>query len=138
MLAHMIIRNLVNFTLKRSIRRLWDGIPTVEDMRRTYTVADRLASFGRKRVTVEVGVVGGVHVEWIGPQEKAHLCTILYLHGGGFAVRGVLTDRRFGARLSRGSGRPVVLVPYRLAPEFPFPAGLEDCCDVYHVVKTVR
>ena len=56
---------------------------------------------------------------------------IVYLHGGGFAMRGMLTDRRIGARLSRRSGRPVVLVPYRLAPEFPFPAGLEDCCDVY-------
>jgi monoterpene epsilon-lactone hydrolase len=127
----MIIRNIVNFALKRTIRRLWDGLPTVENMRRTYTDADRLASFGRKRVTVDVDVVGGVGVEWIGPRENAHKGVILYLHGGGFAVRGALTDRRFGAFLSRRSGRPVLLVPYRLAPEFPFPAGLQDCCDAY-------
>lgn len=46
-------------------------------------------------------------------------------------MRGTLTDRRFGARLARDAGRPVVLVPYRLAPELPFPASLQDCCDVY-------
>ncbi len=127
----MIIRNLVNFALKHSIRRLWNGMPTVEKMRRTYTNADRFASFGRKRVVVETAVVGGLAVEWIGPREKANEGMILHLHGGAFAMRGVLTERRFGARLSRKSGRPVVLVPYRLAPEFPFPAGLQDCCDAY-------
>lgn len=127
----MIIRNLVNFALRHTIRRLWDELPTVEKMRKTYTRADRFASFGRKRVSVSLEVVGGVGVEWIGPREKANEGVILSLHGGAFAMRGPMTDRRFGARLSRGSGRPVVLVPYRLAPEFPFPAGLQDCCDVY-------
>lgn len=127
----MILRNLVNFTLKRTIRRLWDHEPTVDAMRKTYMDADRLASVGRKRVNVSMDVVGGVAVEWIGPREKASEGMIVYLHGGGFAVRGTLTDRRIGARLSRRTGRPVMLVPYRLAPEFPFPAGLQDCCDVY-------
>lgn len=127
----MIIRNIINFTLKRTIKRLWDVSPTLENMRKTYTAADRFASLGRKRVPVEKDVIGGVGVEWIGPRELAHDGVILYLHGGGFAVRGTLTDRRFCDSLSRRSGRPVVLVPYRLAPEFPFPAGLQDCCDVY-------
>jgi monoterpene epsilon-lactone hydrolase len=125
------MRNLVNFVLKRSVRRLWDGLPTVESMRKTYTDADRLAAFGRKRVAVELDAIGGVPVEWIGPREKADQGVILHLHAGAFAMRGVLTERRFGACLSRKSGRPVVLVPYRLAPEFPFPAGLQDCYDVY-------
>jgi acetyl esterase/lipase len=56
---------------------------------------------------------------------------ILYLHGGGFAVRPAAADRRYCAGLARRTGRPVVLVPYRLAPECPFPAGLDDCCAVY-------
>ncbi len=127
----MIIRNIVNFTFKRTIRRMWDIPPTVERMRKSFTAADRLGSLCRKRVTFERHVSGGVRVEWIGPKEQAHDGVILYLHGGGFAVRGALTDRRFAASLSRRSGKPVVLVPYRLAPEFPFPAGLQDCCDVY-------
>ncbi len=127
----MIIKSLVNFTLRRTIRRLWDIPPTVERMRKTFTAADRLASLFRKRVTFARHMSGGVNVEWIGPKEKTQDGVILYLHGGGFAVRGALTDRRFAASLCRTSGRPVMLVPYRLAPEFPFPAGLQDCCDVY-------
>ncbi len=127
----MIMRNIVNFTLKRTLRRVWDGMPTVEHMRKTYSDADRFAGYARKRVIVHADTVGGVGVEWIGPRDNARDGVILYLHGGAFAMRGPLTDRIFGARLSRESGRPVVLVPYRLAPEFPFPAGLQDCCDVY-------
>ncbi len=127
----MILRNFINFALKRTLRRLWNGMPTVEQMRKTYADADRFAGYARKRVTVHPETVGGVGVEWIGPRDNARDGVILYLHGGAFAMRGPLTDRIFGARLSRESGRPVVLVPYRLAPEFPFPAGLQDCCDVY-------
>lgn len=56
---------------------------------------------------------------------------LVHLHGGGFAMRPTLTERRFGGRLARKLGRPVLLVPYRLAPEYPFPAGLDDCCAVY-------
>ena len=100
----MIIRSIVNFALKRTFRGLWDTLPTVEHMRSTYTRADRVAAFGRKRVPVSVDVVGGVGVEWVGPRENARQGTVLYLHGGAFAMRGVLTDRRFSARLARRTG----------------------------------
>ncbi|MET7771239.1 alpha/beta hydrolase [Nocardia sp. NPDC005366] len=51
---------------------------------------------------------------------------ILYLHGGGFAVGSMTTHRSLAARLAHGTGRPVYVLDYRLAPEHPFPAGLED------------
>jgi monoterpene epsilon-lactone hydrolase len=104
MLIRMIIGNLVNVTLRRTIRRLWHGHPTVENMRRTYANAFRFA--GRKRVTVEVGVDGGVGVEWIGLRETAHESVILHLHAGGFVMRGMLSDCR-GRPRSRGNGAGV-------------------------------
>jgi acetyl esterase/lipase len=127
----MRYKTLLNFALKRTLRRLWHDTPTVEHMRKTYLDADRLGAIGRKRVAVEEEVVGGVRVEWVGARERARDGTILHLHGGAFALRATLTERRFCADVARRSGRPVVMVPYRLAPEFPFPAGLQDCCDVY-------
>jgi len=127
----MLIRMLVNAALRCGLKPLWSDIPSVAHMRATYLRIDRLGTLGRRPVRVHVEDVGGVSVEWIGRPDAARDGVILYLHGGGFAVRAAAADRRYCAGLARRTGRPVVLVPYRLAPEFPFPAGLDDCCAVY-------
>ncbi|WP_228538301.1 alpha/beta hydrolase [Nocardia sp. XZ_19_385] len=51
---------------------------------------------------------------------------VLYLHGGGYAVGSLATHRSLAARLAHETGCAVYLLDYRLAPEHPFPAGLED------------
>jgi epsilon-lactone hydrolase len=50
----------------------------------------------------------------------------LYLHGGGFVLGSPATHRAVAASLARASGRPVFLLDYRLAPEHPYPAALDD------------
>jgi len=75
--------------------------------------------------------VDGVRIEWIGRTPDVTQGVIMYVHGGAFSLRGTHTDRRFCADMARRTGLPVVLVAYRLAPEFPFPAGLNDCCRIY-------
>jgi acetyl esterase len=52
---------------------------------------------------------------------------VLYLHGGGFVLGSVETEDAAAVDLARALGVVVVSVEYRLAPEDPFPAGLEDC-----------
>jgi acetyl esterase len=52
---------------------------------------------------------------------------ILYIHGGGFATGSIETEHSLSAALARELGVVVVAVEYRLAPEDPFPAGIEDC-----------
>jgi acetyl esterase len=52
---------------------------------------------------------------------------ILYIHGGGFFVGSIDTEHGGSARLAQELGVVVVSVEYRLAPEHPFPAPLEDC-----------
>jgi acetyl esterase/lipase len=52
---------------------------------------------------------------------------LLWIHGGGFVVGEPGVDNRFCSRVARELGVVVVSVDYRLAPEHPFPAGLEDC-----------
>lgn len=58
--------------------------------------------------------------------------TILYLHGGGFVVGSAKAYRPFAARLARATSATVVLADYRLAPEHPFPAAVDDCLAVWH------
>lgn len=54
--------------------------------------------------------------------------TLLYFHGGGFVVGSIDTHANICQRLAEQSGWHVVSVAYRLAPEHPFPAALEDAC----------
>jgi acetyl esterase len=52
--------------------------------------------------------------------------TIVFLHGGGWVVGSIATHDHVGRMLANASGARVVLVDYRLAPEHPFPAALQD------------
>ncbi|MDP4090418.1 MAG: alpha/beta hydrolase [Bacillota bacterium] len=75
--------------------------------------------------------IAGVECEWILPDTAAGKKTIVYLHGGGYVLGSLKTARSFALSLSRYTGERVLSVGYRLAPENPFPAGLEDSLTVY-------
>lgn len=59
---------------------------------------------------------------------------LLFLHGGGWVTESVDTYDRVCAGMAKNTGQVVVSVGYRLAPEFPFPAALDDC---YAVAKAI-
>lgn len=56
---------------------------------------------------------------------------ILYLHGGGYCVGSPRTHRELASRIARTAGRPCIVPDYRLAPDHPAPAGLDDAAAVY-------
>ncbi|WP_371395607.1 alpha/beta hydrolase [Fretibacter rubidus] len=53
--------------------------------------------------------------------------TLIYLHGGGFVTCSIESHEGLCKRLASGSGMRVLSVDYRLAPQFPYPAGPDDC-----------
>jgi len=57
--------------------------------------------------------------------------TVLYLHGGGYCIGSVATHRDLVSRLVRATGGQALAIDYRLAPEHPFPAALDDATAVY-------
>jgi acetyl esterase/lipase len=65
---------------------------------------------------------------WAGPCDA---CTILYCHGGAFAIGSPWHNRDMMSRIARAAGGRVLGVDYRLAPEHPFPAALEDTVAAY-------
>ncbi|MEM7135719.1 MAG: alpha/beta hydrolase [Myxococcota bacterium] len=60
---------------------------------------------------------------------EARLPGLVYFHGGGHTIGSVDTHDGFCRRLCAGAGCVVVSVDYRLAPENPFPAAIDDCYD---------
>lgn len=61
------------------------------------------------------------------PADADDVPTILFFHGGGYVFGGLETHDALCRRLTRESGCAVLSVKYRLAPEHPFPAAVEDC-----------
>lgn len=80
-------------------------------------------------VRYEAAVLGGVAGEWIRPPDAADVDTspcVLYLHGGAYCIGSPITHRNLTARLAQALGLPVFAADYRLAPEHPHPAALND------------
>ncbi|HEY2446956.1 MAG TPA: alpha/beta hydrolase [Rhizomicrobium sp.] len=87
-------------------------------------------------VTFEAGQAGPIKGEWVRPTGISPERMILYLHGGGFVAGSPLTHRALVARLCMAAQAAAFVPTYRLAPEFPFPAGLRDAVDTYrHFVQ---
>jgi acetyl esterase/lipase len=74
---------------------------------------------------------GGVTAEWVTAEGSADGRVVLYLHGGGYVIGSVQTHRILMAGLSQASGARVLGLDYRLAPEHPFPAAVEDAISAY-------
>ena len=70
-------------------------------------------------------MIGRLPAEWLVPPDAGD-ARLVYLHGGGWVAGSPASHRALAAELALGSGRPVLVPDYRLAPEHPFPAGLAD------------
>jgi len=78
-------------------------------------------------VTVEIRPVGAASVHIYRPPEQTSDGAVLWIHGGGFVVGAAIMDDVRCSRYAAEFGTVVVSVEYRLAPEHPFPAPLDDC-----------
>lgn len=77
---------------------------------------------------------GGVPVRVYEPLQPRG-ATLIYLHGGGWVLGNVETHDPLCRRVTNATGARVVSVDYRLAPEHPFPAGLDDAEGVLHWLR---
>jgi acetyl esterase/lipase len=105
---------------------------SLEERRRRFDEAARRGVRPPRGTVVRPIEAGGVPAEWIEPFESDPGRYILYLHGGGYTIGSLDTHRGLVARIARAAGAHLLQVDYRLAPEHPFPAGLEDALSAYH------
>jgi acetyl esterase len=78
------------------------------------------------------GPAGDIPVRVYVPGGAAPFPVVAYFHGGGFVLGNIETHDRIARRLCRASNALIVSVDYRLAPEHPFPAALDDCMAATH------
>jgi len=84
-----------------------------------------------KDVTVEKVNANGVAAEWSSTPGAARDAAILYVHGGGYVIGSLDSHRHLIAELGRAANAVALALDYRLAPEHPFPAAVEDAVSGY-------
>lgn len=91
-----------------------------------------------KKVKRTPVTVGGVPCEWFEPRRgldtSANAPTLLYFHGGAYVFGSTLSHAELIARIALASKARVLAPNYRLAPEDPFPAGLDDAESVFRAL----
>lgn len=81
-------------------------------------------------VEIAAGELGGVPGIWYRPKGATPRATVLYFHGGGYIGTSPTMYAAFTGALAKDADCEIFVADYRLAPEFPFPAGLEDAVAV--------
>lgn len=87
-----------------------------------------------KGVTFEACTFGGVETECAVPEKKNDDAVVIYNHGGGLICGNAKTARGYASLLAVETGYPVYSYSYRLAPENPYPAAVDDAMAVYQEV----
>jgi epsilon-lactone hydrolase len=82
-------------------------------------------------ITCTPVTTNGVPAEWIIPQGLTTRRVILYIHGGSFNSGSIISHRPLAANIAIACQARVLIIDYRLAPEFPYPAALEDSWSAY-------
>jgi monoterpene epsilon-lactone hydrolase len=110
--------------------RKTEKIPPIEDMR---AYLEKMGSFFpvAKDIVCEPVDANGIPAEWIIAPGAAQDLALLYLHGGGYTIGSINSHRHLASRLSKSAKVRVLAIDYRLAPEHPFPAALEDARAAY-------
>lgn len=120
--------------LARTLQRVTDALNERFSLQERRTRLDELGRRGirlPREILVRSVQARGVHAEWVESSRQATTRVILYLHGGGYCFCSPNTHRGLAARLAMAAQARALLVDYRLAPEYPFPAALEDALASY-------
>jgi len=116
-----------------ALREVIASRPRVADIaQRRRDIDARGRQFGTPAdVTVEKVSAGGVPSEWTSTPGADRSSAVLYLHGGGYVIGSLDSHRHMVAEVGRACGARALSLGYRLAPEHPFPAPVEDSLAAY-------
>ena len=126
-LVAAILRGALRLTLRRTFRA---GVPWQRQRNRMLKVT-RL-TLPPRGTRSEPGTCGGIPGEWVHARRGTQpALTILYLHGGGYCLGSPATHRALTGHLAEDCDARIFAADYRLAPEHPFPAAVDDAVAAY-------
>lgn len=125
--ANLYLRAFV----RPSLARISDPESARRHLERSASLIPGMPREARYLAETVPGPGGVVPVEWVSCGRAARRQIVLYLHGGAYLMGSPRTHRSITAMLARLTGRRVMVPDYRLAPEHPAPAAVEDCLAAY-------
>ena len=125
-----MIRNFIIKLIIRSRRRTIDHTRPIAIRKNAEKMVARYIRLP-DRCTITPADANGVRSEWVSWQGSDSGRVIFYLHGGGYCICSPRTHRDLMWRLARACGARVLVPDYRLAPENPHPAAVDDAVKAY-------
>lgn len=122
---------VLNAFLRVTTKRRWRPGMGIREIRARAAAMDRRLASRLPPIAIEEIRVNDVPATWYGEEALSRRGTILYLHGGAWCLHLPHLYRQFATRLSELTRMRVLLPDYRLAPEHPFPAGIDDALAAY-------
>lgn len=108
--------------------RQGDAMRSVAERRKEAVAVSRAVA---AKLPVRIESIGGVAVERHDGPSLGGSGLLLFAHGGAYVTGSPMTHRSMAAQIAAAAALPLLSVDYRLAPEWPFPAGRDDVVAVY-------
>src|SRR4051812_25708619 len=129
------MQNLIEDLRDRQRAGAGAGPAPVAEVRATFAPAGPVHPIPDDVLVSEV-TAGGVPAHWLTAPGADAERVLLFLHGGGYELGSLRSDGELAARLGRASSMRVLFPEYRLAPEHPFPAAIDDVRAVWRWLRT--
>lgn len=121
--------HLLRGQLKRT--SLIDRDTSIPELRRQTSRSTGLMGRLPEEVQISAANIDGLNAEWLELPTTTRDCALLYFHGGGYVIGSAESHRAIVAKYVVGADIPALVPDYRLAPEHPYPAALDDAIAAY-------
>lgn len=119
------------YAVKRQLRKFALRGGTLEQVRAARDKSSQRMFPAPKGVQVKAAELGNCRGEWLRPTGASTDAVVLYLHGGAYVTGSCHTHRGLAGHVAKAAGLDCFLLDYRLAPEHPFPAAVDDAQAAY-------
>ena len=116
-----------------SVQKAFTSSGARADYRKERSELEKLGAMFKPLASIETTEdnADGVPVEWIASPASSPARTVFFIHGGSYVSGSISSYRSLGANIGHASGARTLMVDYRLAPEHPYPAAIEDAAKAY-------